>query len=232
MVGDGQRFPCVLLDQDDGEPVLPAEPGHQVHDLRHDPRRQAERRLIEQQRPRPREQGAGDHQHLPLTAGQRGGQLAATVGQRLEAPVGLIQRGGPIRTPAPCRLLAPGHLLARGRTPPAQPAGPGHHPDPQVLLHGELGDHALPLGHVRDAGPDHLLRAAAGHIGAAEQDPASAGFDHAADRAQQRRLACAVGAEHGRNGTGSRRHGDVVQRGDPGVARDEPFDLQRGGPVG
>ena len=193
MVGDGERDPRVLLDQHDGQPVLPAEADHQVHDLRHDPRSKAERRLVEEQYPGPREQGARDDQHLPFAAGQRGSQLVSAVGQRLEAFVLLLHRGRASRPLSP----------------------PRHHPDPQVLLHGELGDHALSLGHVGDAGPDDLLRALARHVVVGQQDPAAARSDHAAHRAEQRRLARAVRAQHRGNAGRVRRHRDPVQRDDP-----------------
>ena len=190
-VRDRERAARVLLDQHDGDAVLPAEPDHHVHDLRHDPGREPERRLVEQQHPRPRDQGARDHQHLPLAAGQGGRQLPAPVGQRPETVVRLGQRRRPVR-------------------PPRGEAGPRHHADPQVLLDGELGDDALPLGNVRDPGSGHVLRAAPGPVGAVEQHPAAAGLDHPADRAQQRRLARAVGAEHRRDRSRARRDGDAI----------------------
>ena len=86
---------------------------------------------------------------------------------------------------------------------PVQPlvAGPGsrrHEPaEPQVLLHGQLGDHAAALGHVRHAQRGHLLDRRAGDVAAVEPHAAAPGPDQPGDRAQQRRLAGAVGAEDG-----------------------------------
>ncbi len=219
VIGDRERTPRVLFHQDDGESVLPAQPDHQVHDLGHDPGRQAERGLVEQQHPRLRQQRPRDDQHLPLAAGQRGGQLAPAVGEWLEALVGFVERGGPF-----------GPRIAMGRG-PAKRAWPGHHDHTQVLLDGEIGNYPLPLGHVRDPGPDDLLGAAAGQVGAAQQDAAAAGLDHAADRAQQRGLAGAVRAEHRRDGRRPSRDADPVQRDDPAVSRIEPIDGQRRGSV-
>jgi hypothetical protein len=73
VVRDRERTARVLLDQDDGDAVLPAEPHHQVHDLGHDPWGEAERRLVEQQHARLRQQSPRDDEHLPLAAGQRRG---------------------------------------------------------------------------------------------------------------------------------------------------------------
>jgi hypothetical protein len=209
-VRDRQRGPRVLLDQHDRDAVLPAEPHHHVHHLRHDLGREPERRLVEQQHPGPCDQGARDHQHLPLAARQGARQLAAAVGQRPEALVRLGQRGRPVG-------------------PPGGEAGPRHHADAQVLLHRELGDHALPLGHVRDPGPGHVLRAAPGPVGPVEQHPAGPRSDQAADRPQQGGLARPVGAEHGGDGARVGRDRDLVERHDLAVARHQVLDEERGG---
>jgi hypothetical protein len=204
-VRDRERAARVLLDQHDRDAVLTAEPHHHVHDLRHDPGREPERRLVEQQHPRPRDQGARDHQHLPLAAGQGGRQLPAPVGQRPEAVVRLGQRRRPVR-------------------PPRGEAGPRHHADPQVLLDGELGDDALPLGNVRDPGSGHVLRAAPGPVGAVEQHPPAARPHHAADRPQQGGLARPVGAEHGRDRGRPGRDRHLVKRHHLAVARHQVLD--------
>ena len=44
--------PRVLLHEHHGDAAFPAQPHHHVHDLRHDPRREAEGRLVEQQHAR------------------------------------------------------------------------------------------------------------------------------------------------------------------------------------
>ena len=51
--------------------------------------------------------------------------------------------------------------VAQGRG-PAGPVAPGQRAEAQVLLHGELGDDALSLGHVRHARPGRCPRAGAG----------------------------------------------------------------------
>ncbi len=50
-------------------------------DLPHDQRREAERRLVEQQQARAQQQRARDRQHLLLAARQRAGLLAAALAQ-------------------------------------------------------------------------------------------------------------------------------------------------------
>ena len=79
-----ERVEGVLLDQEHGEPVLRVELADGVEDLPHDQRREAERRLVEQQQPRPRHQRAGDRQHLLLAARQRAAALVQALLQARE----------------------------------------------------------------------------------------------------------------------------------------------------
>ena len=91
-----------------------------------------ERRLVEQQHLRPGHQRPADDQHLPLAAGQRVAGLRRAV----------LQRAGTARRPRSGRRVAP---VARHSA-----------TEPQVLLHGQLGDHAAALGHVGQAAADDV----------------------------------------------------------------------------
>jgi hypothetical protein len=172
LVGDAQGAPCVLLDQEHREARLAQSRG-QPPDLGDDLRRQPERRLIQQQHPRAGHQGPGDDEHLPLAAGQGPRRPVPGRGQDGESLVGLGQGAGP-----------------------GAAAAPPEHTEAEVLLHGELRDRVLALGHVRDPGPGHVLGAAAGHVLPADQHPAPARPDHAADGAQQGCLAGPVRPEY------------------------------------
>src|SRR5574338_548966 len=74
-VRDGGREAEVLLDQQDGEPLL-LEPRDRAADLLHDHRRKALGRLVEQQQARSRAQDAADREHLLLAAGKLGALAA------------------------------------------------------------------------------------------------------------------------------------------------------------
>ena len=65
----------VLLDEEDGEPVVPVERLEALEDLLDDERREAERGLVEQEQLRPAHQRAGDGEHLLLAARQRAAAL-------------------------------------------------------------------------------------------------------------------------------------------------------------
>jgi len=69
------------------------------------------------------QQGAADHEHLPLAAGEVVRRLIAALGQPRE------------------QLVDPVELLLR-RLASEQRS------NPQVLVDGQLGDHAAPLGHM------------------------------------------------------------------------------------
>src|SRR5581483_458381 len=74
-VGKLQRKIGILLDQQHGHPGL-AEAAHRAHHFRYHERREAKRRLVEQQELRSGHHGAAEGEHLLLAAGQRAGGLA------------------------------------------------------------------------------------------------------------------------------------------------------------
>ena len=83
VVGDVEGELGVLLDQQDRQPLLLQAPdrGHHLGD---DLRRQALRRLVEQQHPRVRHQRPADRQHLLLAARQDAGIVLAPLGELRE----------------------------------------------------------------------------------------------------------------------------------------------------
>ena len=72
------------------------DPADGLEDGLHQQRREAERRLVEQEQPRLRHQPPGDGEHLLLAAGERAGELAnalAQPGKEGEAAVEVLLRG-------------------------------------------------------------------------------------------------------------------------------------------
>src|SRR5271163_863480 len=72
-----ERVESVLLDEKNGEIVAFVERADRGEDLLHEERRQTERRLVEEDEPRPAHQRASDRQHLLLAAGQCAAALLA-----------------------------------------------------------------------------------------------------------------------------------------------------------
>jgi hypothetical protein len=99
---------------------------------------------------------------------------------------------------------------------------------PEVVLHGQFGDHAATLGHVRHAAPHKVLNRYVDQFGAVEEDPSGARPQQAGQRPEQRRLAGAVGPEDGADGARRDVEVDVVQNRYAVVAGDEAGDLQQG----
>src|SRR5262249_25433776 len=75
-MGELEGMVGVLLDQEDGHLLLLVDVADDLEDLLDDQRREAERRLVEQQQPRPAHQRPRDRQHLLLAARQRAAALA------------------------------------------------------------------------------------------------------------------------------------------------------------
>jgi hypothetical protein len=97
---------------------------------------------------------------------------------------------------------------------PSEPVGGGDELD--VFVHAEVVVDARCAGHIADAA---AVRA---------QDPSARRTDHASERAQQRRLAGAVPADHGGHLSGSQLERDVLQRRAPAVAHGQVADTPRG----
>ena len=96
-VGAAQRLLRILLDQQHGG-AFGVDLGDDLEDLRDHHRRQAHRRLVEQQHLGPGHQRPADGQHLLLAPGQRAADLGAAFGQPREGfehPVELLAGARP-----------------------------------------------------------------------------------------------------------------------------------------
>ena len=74
-----ERDPRVLLDDEHGEPFLLVQLADDPEELAHDQRREAERRLVEQEQARAAHERAAEREHLLLAARERPGALPATL---------------------------------------------------------------------------------------------------------------------------------------------------------
>src|SRR5579859_2785860 len=120
---DLERLADVLLDEQDRQP-LPVQLPDEGEELLDRDRRQAERRLVEDQEARLGHQAAADREHLLLAAGERARALR---GALLE-PRKDVQH--PLEVP---RAARPGAAVAA---------------ELEVLLHAEVGKHAAAFGNV------------------------------------------------------------------------------------
>ena len=191
---DPQCGDRVLLDEQDGDVRLGGQLLHQLEDLGHDERGQAQRRLVEQQALGPAHECAADGQLLPLAAAEGVGAHLAALPQHREEVVELRVQPGALVLAAP------------------------HAAEAEVLLHGQLGNGRAALGDQCDAHADDVLGLPAGDLHAVEGRGARHGLDEAGQGPHERRLAGAVGADHGRHlaardlerDVGQRVHGSVV----------------------
>src|SRR5207248_4893396 len=135
-----------LLDEQDRDAVG-ADLRERLEDALDDGRREAERRLVEQQHLRLRNQGARDRELLLLSAGERSGAAPPELPQDREELV------DPLQVAVEAAAAA-----ARGES------------EPQVLVHGQPGEDVTSLGHERDAGARDVLRAAPADRAAAQED--------------------------------------------------------------
>ena len=142
--------------------------------LDHD-RRQTERELVDHQQAGPRQERLRERQHLLLTAGQVAGVLVEPPPQDREVPEDRFVRLAAIR------LV----VLMDARR------------HPQVLTDGQAGEHALAPGDRDDAAPNMFVRRQERDVLAVVEDGAVRRRRQAADGAEQRGLAGAVGAEQG-----------------------------------
>ena len=175
-VGQGQCHRRVLLDQNHGR-APPVDLGDHLADACDHPRRQPERRLVQEQHPGRGHQRPGDRQHLLLAAGEQPGALARALAQQRKQ----------LEHPLPRRSARP-----RRRR---EAAGA------QVLLDREVGEDLAALRHLDHAGPDHGRRIhpvqpAAAELHRTGVDPSPVETKRPRDRAQQRALPGPVGSEY------------------------------------
>ena len=148
------------------------QPVHVVEDLPGDLGCEAERGLVEHDDLRLQDQRPAQEQHLLLAAGQDLGRPRAALAQDREHLEHLLD--------PPLDLLAVGQDVAA-------------HAD--VLPDRHVGEQALVLRHEADAAAQDLVGAQACELLALERHAAAPRRQLAADHAQQRRLAGAVGAD-------------------------------------
>ena len=80
------------------------------------------------------------------------------------------------------------------------------------------------LGHERQPGAHEAGRLVPGDVDAVEQDPPGRRAEQPGDRAEQRRLAGAVGSDEGDELARADVERDAVERDDGAVARRQPLD--------
>ncbi len=187
VVGKIERERGVLLDQEHAHLLLAVDQAHDAEDLLHHERREPERRLVEEKQARSQHQRAADREHLLLAAGQRAGLLLLPFLQARKVAVDhreIVRDAGAVA------------------------AGMGA--ETEILLGGELEESAAAIRHMGDAAACDLLGPAAiDAIGG--KDDLAACTHHAADGAQGRGLAGAVGAEDGGDAALLDREVDAVQ---------------------
>src|SRR2546428_623634 len=202
VIGEVERRRDVLLDEQDAHALLAVDGAHDAEDLAGDERRESERGLVEEEQARPQHERAPDREHLLLAPGEAPGGLTPSLAQHRKI------------------VVAPGEVpRRRARRAPRIGA------EPEIFLHGELHERPAPLRHVRDSQADDVLGRPARDTRAVEADLAGRP-DHAAHRAQRRRLTGPVGAEDRRNPAVLDGEPDPVQHLGPAVPGLEVRDLQ------
>src|SRR5882672_10458595 len=167
-----QRHLGVLLDQQDRHALFLVDAPDDGEDLPHQDRRQAKRRLIEQQQRRAVHQRAPDREHLLLAARELSGRLVQPFPEPRKISVDEFQ------------IVSDGvAVLARIGA---------HH---QVLAHAQERKHLAPLGHVAKTEPHDLVGFHALDRLAEKFDRALLRIENAGNGLQHRGLAGAIGAQ-------------------------------------
>ena len=173
-VGDGEGDVEGLLDEQDRRAGF-VEPADDPEQLLDDGRRQPERELVDEQQRRRHQQRLRQPDHLLLATGQQACRLVEAFSEHGEQVEYLL------------RPLGDRGLLVLER--------PGR--SAEVLGHRQAGEHGCAAGHAHHAGGRDRVRRQVRDVAAVEEDGSVAASVHAGDRAQQRRLAGAVGPDEG-----------------------------------
>jgi hypothetical protein len=195
-----------VLDHADGEAQLGVDAAHQLDRRGGLVRGEAGHGLVEQQEAGRGGERAGDLEPLLVGQGEGGGDhvlLAREAGEREQ-----LQRAGP-----------------RAAHPARAPERPADH----VLEHRHTPEAPHHLPGARDAEPAHPLRPRAGDVGAVEDDPALVRVERAADAAEERGLARAIGPDEPHDLARLDRQRDVAVGDQAAEALGAPLDLQQGG---
>jgi hypothetical protein len=201
VVRDRQRHGRVLLDQQHARALL-VDLHDEVANLLHDQRCEPQRRLVEEQQPWRCHQPPRHRAHLLFAAGEVTGRLFPALREHRKEAEDLVVR-----------------LLDAGAVAPRERAGA------QVLVDRELGEDAPAFHHLGRALADDLGRVEAVDALAVEldrpaRDRAAMETQKAGDRAQQRCLAGAVGAEEGDDLARRHLEADTPQHLDRGAVHD------------
>src|SRR2546423_5660702 len=207
-VADAERLVNVLLDQQDRHALLLAQPDDQLEDEPDELRREAERRLVEEEEPRPGHERPRDRKLLLLAARERRGGQTEPVAERREW----------------LEQALAGRVVS---TRSARGGGA----EPEVLSHTEPREDPPALRRKPDAAADDPLRRQAADLLAVELDRAGPRPVQADDRHERRRLAGAVCAQERDDLPLAHPQRHVPHGHDRPVARGEPAHLQeRSGP--
>ena len=200
--GDVERHQGVLLDEQDRGALL-VDLDDDLEDPLDEDRREAHRRLVEEQERRVGHQGPADRAHLLLAAGHRPRLLRLALGQageeREHAVEVLLQAGLGL-------ALEGAHL--------------------EVLEHRHPREELAALRGLRDAAGDDVVRRVVGDVLAAEADPAAAWMVEPVDRPQRRRLARTVRAEQRHDLPVPHLQGDALERMDRAVVGVDALELE------
>ena len=171
-IGNRQRERRHLIDKKDGRSLL-AQLREQAIQRFQKSWRKPERRLVEHQNLGARHQAAGDRQHLLLAAGEEAGAL----------PLPLLERGEAIEQRVDhLRLVGGGARIGA---------------EPQIVDHAQFRKDLTALRHQDQPLPRDRDRRPLFDALAEEPHVAADRPDQSGERAHQRRLSRAVGAEHG-----------------------------------
>src|SRR5215207_3309415 len=184
-VGEARQGVDVLVDDDD-RLALALEALQAGPDLGPDERRQALRRLVEDEELRVRHQGPADRQHLLLAAGELRAEVVAALLEPREELVDALER-------------------------PAWRTRAGGGRRDEVLVHGERRKYLPALGHEADAALGDPVWREPGERAALEDDLAAARRHEPHDGVHGRGLAHAVAAQERHDLAGPDRKRDVEQ---------------------
>ena len=214
-IGEVEHHVHVVLDEEDRQPALARDPPDDVDGRRGVFRRQALRRLVEQQKG-----GLLRHRHRDLE------QTLIAVrqrGRRLVRPVEQAQLAE-ARTRS---LLARLHHRAPAHEAKV-PRGLELDRDAHVLQHGELGEDARDLKRPRDPAAAARGRGERGDVGALEDHAPRRRREQAGDQVEERGLARAVRPDERAELAGVHDQADVAHRPQRAEGAAEPVRLQHG----
>src|SRR5574341_534878 len=164
-VGDGERGLGELLDEQQREPLVPEPRQHREH-LVHELRRQAQRRLVEEEQAGRRHEAARDREHLLLTAREHARRLQPPLAQDREALEVTLDLARRLAAVAPVGAQA------------------------QVVQDALIGEDQSPLRHQRDAVARQPVRRPPDDLAPVEADRAGRSEEHTSELQSPTNLVC------------------------------------------